>query len=182
MFKSDEEVDRMLSHSRNGARVSILGVGNSPGSHGNNYVGAVRRTTEEKADIAVLANLLGNQATSEMLSLTPPRVSHIKNGLDGKGKPDQKLKEVIDGRLSHLRNRALDKVELFMEMLSTEKSLKMKGRDLASSAERFVNIYEKLGPRNANPAGLSVQVIFHAPRIKESSDYQTIDVEANVGD
>jgi hypothetical protein len=177
MFKSDEEIEVMLKHPNNGAKVIGIGKGSSPNSGGHADGNHIARTTEEKSDIAVLGSLIGNKLAGPMLGVSSHRVSQYKHGHNGNGVINPELVKENELRLGTIRSRAIDKVELFMEMLSTDKAIKMRGRDMASAAEKFVNIYEKLGPKT-HQDGNNIQIIFHAPKVRVSTDYQVIDVEA----
>lgn len=177
LYKSDEEIEVMLSHPNNHARVALLGKGNHFKRDTPHKVHEFR-TVEEKSNIAVLGTLIGNKATGEMMGIDPGRVGNYKNGSDGNGRMNPSLAKENGSRLDSIRTRALDKVELFMEMLTTEKALKMKGRDMASAAEKFVNVFERLGPK-VPVSDRGINIVFFAPKIKEGSEYPVIEVEAS---
>lgn len=176
MFKSDEETERMLEHKNNGTKVIGIGKGGNVNSGGNGKGSEKRLTIEEKSEIGTLATLIGIGYTAELTGEHKSAVSHYKNGINGNGNVNKELREENNKRLNIIRNEAINKVELFMNMLNEEKAAKMKGKDLASTAEKMVNIFDKLGPKS----GINIEratVIFHAPRVRKPEDYQIIDVE-----
>ena len=176
MFKSDAEVESLLNHPNNKAIVIGMGKGNSLNSTRGTDVSRTKRTTEEKSDIAVLGELLGNRVAGPMMGVSSDRVSLYRSGRTGT-RIDEDLRVENAKRLDTIRTKAIDKVELFLEMLNNDKAIKMRGRDMAASAEKMVNIFEKLGPK-VNQPGSNIQIIFHAPKVRASVDYQAIDVEA----
>ena len=178
MFKSDEEVDKMLDHENNGTRVSIKGngKGSNPNSGGN--AGAKRENldTETKAEIAVLASLIGNKKTAEMIDKHPSAVSHYANGHDGLMTRNVDLVERTNAKIDRIKSEVIDKAGMFLSFLDEEKAKKMKGSALASVADKMVSIHDKLTPKIITP-NLGVNIIFHAPRQRNSKDYSVIEVE-----
>ena len=179
IFRDDSEIDRILNHENNKVNHKTIGQGNNQTTRKEEYT---KRPLEEKANIGVLATLLGNKATSDLTGVDPTQVSAYKNATKAIGNgvniKDQELKSELSDRLAPIRNRALDKVDLFMEILSSEKALKMKGRDLASAAKNMVEIYDKLGPKVDNPLFQARTVVFYSPKVRESIDYPVIEIEA----
>lgn len=176
MFKSDSEVKEMLEHKNNGTKVIGIGKGGSNNSGGNGKGSKERLTTEEKSEIGTLATLIGTGYTAELTGEHKSAVSHYKNGINGNGTVNADLREENNKRLNTIREKAIDKATLFMNMLNEEKALKMKGKDLATVADKMVNIFDKLGPKS--PLNIErATVIFHAPRVRKSEDYNIIDVE-----
>ena len=179
IFKTDEEVERILTHKDNKVNHKTIGKGNGRVNIPETYT---PRPVEEKANIGVLATLIGNKAAAELTGVQPSQVSKYKNGVKNTIDsviPDKELRSELSNRLDPIRNKAIDKVSLFLEMLTPEKMTKMKGRDMASSAKSLVEVYDKLGPKVDNPLLNAKTVIFYSPKVKESHDYPVINVEAN---
>lgn len=184
VFKTDEEVEKLLAHPNNGinkikaavdVKIKTLGTGN----HGNHDRGNGKkngnqlRAVEDKADVGVLANLVGNKAAGQLLGVGSTQVSEYKHGRNGSHKSDPNLKSELESRLSFLEEKAVDKVELFLEMISEEKALEMKAGEMASSAEKMVNVLDKLRRRNDKDGANLVrpQIIIHGPALVKSDNY-----------
>lgn len=178
---NDNEVMDLLSHPNNKAKVSILGSGNS-GLQGKTKASEVKpKTLEEKANIGVLAALIGNKETIALTGVNGSQVSNYKHGKSDDGsKKNEDLESELSKRLDPIRNRVLDRVDLFIEALTADKVLKMKGKDIAASAKSMGDLFTKLGPLGGlKGGGNSVTVQFFTPKPKEISDYPVIEVEAS---
>lgn len=162
-FISDEDIEKLLKHKNNGinkvriipeVKIKVLGSGN----HGNQSTdskksGEQLRGVEEKADVGVLATLIGNKGAGLLLGVGPTQVSQYKNGKNGSNVTDIELKTELDSRLGKLEEKAIDKVELFLEMISEEKASALNANEAATSAEKMVNIVDKIRRRNEDRVG-----------------------------
>lgn len=177
MFKSDSELSSLLDHPNNGAIVKIIGQGQddradrTPTSETRKH-----RTIEEKADIALLAAVVGIKGAAELVGATPGVVGRIASGEKADGTPDPTLGKEIKDRL---QGSALVKAEGFLGKLDPEGNLRDQFK-LAHIAEKAVTIYEKLAPK-VPPNQQNIQVVFYAPKARESSDYQVLEVEPQKG-
>lgn len=178
MFKSDEEVEKMVNHENNATRVSIKGngKGSNPNSGGNAGEKREKISIEEKTQIAVLAHLIGNKETANLMDKHESAVSHYKNGHDGLGTRNPELIERTNSKINDIKRDVLDKAGMFLSFLDEEKAKKMKGVALASAASKMVDIHDRLTPKVIQP-NLGVNIVFHAPRQRSSQDYQVISVE-----
>lgn len=180
MFKSDEEVETLIGHKNNHAQIKIIGQGQDDRADRRNSGKRELLTPDQKVQIATLASVLGVKATSELTGKNQSQVSNLKNGKNGVGIKDQELSAEIDNFKESLRTKALSKADQFLEMLGI-------GGDLASDlksaaiAEKVVNIYEKLTPKKEVVQDNRTQIVFYAPRVKESSEYPVIEVETQNG-
>jgi hypothetical protein len=176
MFKSDEEVETLLSHPNNGITKHVfIGRGNNPncGGHGNGSES--RLSIQDKADIATLALLVGNKAAAELTGEHPANVSQIKNGKNGLGKPESGTRAATDRKIGAIKSAALDKVDILLGVINEDKISELGAKDAATTAEKMINIFDKLGPKT--PVIEKANVIFYSPKIRESSSYPIIDVE-----
>lgn len=183
MFKSDEEVNKMLDHENNGTKRNLptveikgQGKGSNPNSGGNAGGKREKLDIETKSEIAVLANLIGTKNTAEMIDKHPSAVSHYKNGHDGLMTRNPELIERTNSKINAIKADVLDKAGMFLSFLDEEKAAKMKGTALATCANKMVEIHDRLTPKIQGP-NLGVTVIFHAPRQRSSQDYSIIEVE-----
>lgn len=157
----DNKVEELLNHVNNSTRVvnvdvEVKRIGS--GNHGNHDSkengngtkknGNQLRDTESKADVGVLAALVGNKAAGQMLGIGATQVSQYSRGLNGSNVSSLELKKELEERLGFLEQKAIDKVDLFLDMIAAEKVIEMKGSDLANSAEKMVNVFDKLRRRN----------------------------------
>jgi hypothetical protein len=176
MYKTDEEAERILNHSLNIAKVSIM---RQPEHQKGIFHEreTPNRTLEEKAQIGTLAHLIGNKNTSELLGIEKSQVTKMKNGKNNLYHPDKELAEKIADNLAPIRNKAIANVEFLLDIVSSKAS-NMSGSKAASAAKSMVEVYDKLGPKNPALNINTPQVVFYAPRVLESNDYPVIEVEA----
>lgn len=178
MYKSDEEVERILNHELNVTRITSLNgpdrfkVGLRPGESKGKTI-----PKEEKANIGTLASLIGNRAAGKLLDLSTSQVSRYQRGNDSYNHPDQEIKDKIADNLAPIRNRAIANVEFLLDVVA-EKASNMSGSKAAQAAKNMVEVYDKLGPKVGVVNLNTPQVVFYAPRVLESRDYPVIEVEA----
>jgi hypothetical protein len=178
MFKSDEEVETLLNHPNNGIiKHSFIGRGNNPSSIGHGNGSGSRLSIQDKADIATLALLVGNKTAAELTGEHPAHVSQIKNGKDGLGRPESGTRAATDRRIGIIKESALDKVDLLLGIISEDKISDgtIGVKDAASTAEKLVNIFDKLGPKTPNIE--RANIVFYSPKVREAASYPIIDVE-----
>jgi hypothetical protein len=181
MFKSDDEIDVLLNHKNNGIVHRGLGKGQNPNSGG--HAGDNKHTydkieLEDKAKLGTLAAIIGNKNASELTGVHPVRLSQFKNGMNG-SKPDEELRPKLLERKAEIQETCISKVDLFLGMLTADRIEAMDTKDIAGSAEKIVNIYEKLGPKNPD-AGNKIMIQFFAPKVRELDEMQVIEVEPAV--
>jgi hypothetical protein len=181
MYKSDDEIEALLNHKNN--KVSHKGIGyggnpNSGGHAGDNKTTYEKIPLEEKAKLGTLAALIGNKNTAELTGLPTARISQFRNGKNG-SKVDESLKMALLERKDKIQDTCISKVDMFLSMLTEDRVESMDTKDIASSAEKIVNIYDKLGPKNPN-AGNQIMIQFYAPKMREVADMVTIEVEPTV--
>ena len=180
MFKSDEETMILLSHPNNGiSKHTFIGRGNNPNCGGNGIGSGSRLTIQDKADIGVLASLVGNKAAAELIGEEYSAVSKYKNGINGLGKSESGTKAAIANRFAPIRDSALDKVAMLLNVINADKADKLDAKGAAIAAEKMVSIVEKLGPKV--PMIEKAVINFYSPKLRESSSYPIIDVEPIVG-
>ena len=181
MFKTDEELNKLLDHPNNKTRnvVKVLGIGQDDRSDRTPETRREKRSLEEKIDIGLLASVVGIKDAAKLIGTTPGVVSRIAAGENSQGKPDQELSARLDDRKNKLREKALEKAELFLDMVDGSGESHSEFQRI-HTAEKAVTIFERLepkGPVNQN----NVQVNFYAPRMKSEEDYQVIDVVPQKG-
>jgi len=192
LFRSDEEIDELLSHDNNGAKtknnstVKIKNIGS--GNHLNHDHGDKKsgdhsqvRGAAEQAKIAVLAEVVGNKAASEMTGVGETQVSQHKNGKNSNNDISTELVNNTTGKLNYLSDKASDKVDLFLNMLSSDKIEDMKPKDIATAAGKMTDIAMKLKTRSPNPFGPDgghgrPQIHFYAPVQLNVEEYITKEV------
>jgi len=176
LFKSDEEVESLLSHRLNLTRVASIGGPDRTGQKIPNPRGE-NIPVEEKAQIGTLARLIGSKNAGELLNLDNSQVSKYARGNDSYNHPSPEIREKIEDNLAPIRSRALANVEFLLDVVA-EKASKMNGSNAAKAAKSMVEVYEKLGPKNPTLNINTPQVVFYAPRVLESKDYPVLEVEA----
>jgi hypothetical protein len=179
MFKSDSEVESLISHPNNVIHKTI-GTGN----HGKGGVkeGSVQSppNEESRARIAILATILGDKTAAEMTGVDRSYATKFRNGQKLDSSPDQSLEKELISRRGTIQSKALEKAELFLDMIGVNSDL---NDDVKRSniADRVVSIFERLAPKTPTINAENAQIVFYAPKIKESTEYPVIDVEAQAG-
>lgn len=180
MFKTDAEVEELLNHSNNRVRIDHKGNGqgqnpNSGGHASDDGKSYLKLPVEEKAKVGTLASLIGNKNTSALTGIGETRVSQLKRGMNG-SKADPELRKELAEQKSEIQKTALSKVDIFMSMLTEDRISGMDTKDIATSAAKMVDIYDKLGPKNPN-IGANVSIQFFAPKLRDINDMAVIEVE-----
>lgn len=178
MFKSDSETEKLLL-SPNNILHKTLGAGNHGNGGNRNGTSHQVLTEESRARIGLLASLIGDKATSELTGVQRPSVTNLKNGKTLAGKPDEILQKNLDIRRGVIQEKALEKVELFVDMLGNSDLNDDVKR--SSIAERVASIFDKLTPKTPTINAERAQIIFYSPKVKESTQYPIIEVEAQNG-
>ena len=169
MFKTDEQVIKLLSHKNNNTVLhKTIGSGNHGNGGNRNGVKWSPLAPEEKADAVIFSHFFGVKAAGELVGKPHGEISRFK---------DQKLvKMELKDRISGIQERVLDKVDAFLEMVSEEKDLSDSIK-AATVAEKVVNIYERLAPKNQVLGIQANQVVFYAPKLKPAEEYPVIEME-----
>lgn len=185
-FRDDEEVDRLLGHENNACVVTDVIVKNvvkGSGNHGKHDRGDKKsgdqlRDTSSKADVGVLAEIIGNKGAGELLGVGETQVSQYRNGKNGSNVTDIELRREMDQRLGKLEEKTIDKVDLFLKLISEEKVDELKASDMASGAEKMVNVLDKLRRRHEKSGDLAVKptIHIHGPAMVKSDTYLTKEV------
>lgn len=155
------------------------------GQHGNqgNKVGTEhkRLSPEVKANVAVLARLVGNKAAEKVTGISQVTVGKYANGKDSNGEINPEHKKRVEDRLEGLGEKATQVIDNVLErLLDPARLADAKARDLGSIAANISSVVERLkGRNNVVVAG---QVILMAPKEQKLENYQTIDVEARILD
>ncbi len=175
MYKSDKEIEELLLHPNNGVKHHFIGQGNNPKSQGQAGGEHKKLSVEEKADIGVLARVVGNKNTSELTGMEVARVGQFKRGLNGNS-PDLKLRAEIGERIAPIQSKALDKVDLLLGLINEDKVSDLSPKDAAYTAEKMTSIFERLKP--SSPIQIDrAEIHFYAPPQKKVDEYPIIDVE-----
>ena len=176
IYKSDEETEALLNHPKNGLKkvgvnIKIIGSGNH-GNCGNKSGSSSIRTTEDKAQIAVLAEVVGTVNASELLGMEKGQVSAYKNGMNSNRDQDLELRAAVDKKLGKIQDKALAKVDQLLDIFADEKMSELKAGEIPSAMERLVNIHEKVAARNGNGTGSQKPtVILYAPKQINITEY-----------
>jgi hypothetical protein len=184
IYKTDEEIEALLEHPNNGLKkinveVKIIGSGN----HGNQSeegknAGNQRRELETKVNIGTLAHLIGGKSTSELTGISESQISKYKNGKNSSNVVKSEIVEAIDERLGNVSKKALDRVEVLMDLFVEDKMNELKAGEIPSAAEKLVSIFEKVNKsndKNGNNASKPTVVIY-APRQLNINEYITKEV------
>lgn len=176
IYKTDAEIEKLLNHPKNGLKklnveVKIIG----PGNHGNgkNSSGQHKeRTLEDKADIAVLAELVGTKGAAEILNMNHGQVSSYKSGMNSSREVEEGLRARTDAKLGKISDKALEKVDKLLEIFAEDKMSELKAGEIPSAMERLVNVHEKVSARNGSlDSKVKPTVILYAPKQININEY-----------
>ena len=180
IYRTDRDIDELLGHENNVfksdyANIKKLGLGN----HGNHDNGNGKkngnqiRDSQQQVDVAVLDEIIGGKATSKLLDIGETQDSQHRNGKNSNNDVSIELVKEKEKRLELLGEKAIDKVDLFLNMIKQEKVEEMKVKDIASSAEKMVNIHDKIRRRNENRLNenMRAQINFFGPTQVKVDEY-----------
>jgi predicted transcriptional regulator len=129
---------------------------------------------------------ISNEGTGENIArafgISPSSVSAYKVGAHSTtsyDKPNQDLFDKITGHKQRITKRALKTALSALSHLTPENLSNVKARDLAAIAKDMTAIIADMEPKvpiNQNNQQNNVQFVFMAPRVREISEYQTIQV------
>jgi len=173
MYKTDEEIEELLNHKNNGlVKHKIIGSGNH-GNHSSTKQPDKKRTTEEKVEVAVLANLIGVKAAAVATDNHESTVSKFSRGLGTNNRPEVELVNGIEKRLGSVSEKVVDKVDILMEIFAEEKMAELKPNELPVAIEKMVSVVEKINKINGKDGSNSSRpvVIIHAPRQQPLEQY-----------
>lgn len=180
MYKSDDEVEEMLGHRNNGlVKIKIIGQGNHGNQSHEKKKTERKDTVEQKAEVAVLASLIGNKMAGEITDTHPATVSKLVNGKNTNNTPDPALVSEVDKRLGRISDKAAEKVEVLLDIFQSEKMDELKASEIPQAAEKFVGIIERIRKGNDKNNGSGVSrpvVIIHAPQQQTIEQYITKEV------
>lgn len=178
MFKEDLEIETLLNHPRNILHKSI-GQGKSVFPHPNGIGSESRLTIQDKAEIAILATLVGNKAAAKLTGEDPSNVSRMKNGVTNNGGEDASIRAATAAKLAPIQAKAVDKVDMLLNIIREDNLGDLGPKDAAITAEKLVNIFEKITPVKVTDN--RINVVFYSPAKREVSSYPIIDVEPAIG-
>lgn len=130
-----------------------------------------------KKIIAAVAIESGDKkGTAEAFNLSRQAVTNISNAKSADGKkPDVEIKDFVEKRRESAAEIALTKTMEAFNLITGDKLSKASARDLASIAKDSASVYDKLSGRGVG-AGAGVKINIYAPQIRDSKDYDVIEV------
>lgn len=180
MYKTDDEVAELLNHKNNGlVKIKIIGQGNHGNqSHAPKDYSDAKDTTEKKAEVAVIATLVGQKMAAAITNTHPATVNKLVNGKNTNNDPDPALVSEVDKRLGRISDKAAEKVEVLLDIFAEDKMDGLKASEVPVAAEKLMNIIEKVRKGNdRNGGGVSRPVvIIHAPQQQTIEQYITKEV------
>ncbi len=167
MFKTDEQIDKLLNHKNNSLVVTHKTIGS--GNHDNHRINGKKNpiTVPEKVDAVIFSHFFGIKPAAELINKQPAQISSYRR--------NPEVKDTLKLRIGSIQDKVLDKVDAFLDMVSSEKDLSDSIK-AATVAEKVVNVYERLAPKIAGPTN-QVQVVFYAPKLKPAAEYPIVEVE-----
>jgi len=155
-------------------------------NHGRNP-GSSSFTIEEKANVAVLAEIVGNKEASEILHMPQQQVgqmtlAHEMNGFSKSNQFSEELQEAIDEKKPKKDSIASKAVDIILASFTALTPLVsgggVKARDLASIAKDASSVVKNLSD---DKKGSGITVIIQAPREKSISEFETIKIGVAIG-
>lgn len=171
VFKTDEEIKALLEHPNNGlnkVKVHIIGSGNHGNqSHDDKKAGNQHRSTESKAQVAILAEVLdSNKVAGELLGVGPTQVSQYRSGKNANNIVDAELVRARNEKLNGITKKVVDRVDTLMDIFVEEKLADLKASEIPGAAEKLIGIFDKINRKDegSNGNGKGVVVNLFAPK------------------
>ncbi len=124
----------------------------------------------------VLRSVIGSLASqgesvkqiAKDFNVTPNQVISAKNS------PKPEIKDAIRDSMSRVKELALDKLMLSLNLMTPDKFDAADLKTLSIVSSNMSRVIDKLTPRDANSS--NTQLIVYAPQMKDESKYKVIDV------
>src|SRR4030067_3186850 len=170
-FKTDEEIESLLNHPKNGLKkinvqVKIIGSGNhGKQSEDSKKSGEQHRDLESKANVAVLAEFIGNKNAGLLMGMGPTQVSQYKNGKNASNVVKTDLVHAIDERLEKISKKTVNRVNTLLNIFVEDKMNELKPNEIPQAAKSLIEIFEKVNKSSDKNAGLvnKPSVVIYAP-------------------
>lgn len=179
MFLNNTQVEERLKSEKNLANASWLPCNakspetqvtitektiHSPGKNGVNL------SKEERTEIAIQSRLGESQvAIARDHGITQANVSSIERGKT-KGIDEKK----VEGVISSVKDRALDRLMTSLGLLSDDKLSGCSAKDLSVIASNMGRVVEKITPKETAPD--NINFIIYSPELKQERAYDVIEI------
>ena len=116
--------------------------------------------------IANVANALGLDKNS---------VAQNKHGRTVHNKENPELKDRLERDLAHVRDKAMDRLLMSLDLLDDDKIGKASAKDISSISSSMAKVMQSTLPKDSNNR-LQAQLIVYAPSFVNRQEYEVIEV------
>jgi hypothetical protein len=140
--------------------------------------GAADRTTEQRADIALMGTVLGNSLASDLLGVSTASPSLHRRGLvNHEDDLDFDLSKVVKRKLHKIRNKSADALIKVLDMADTNQmydAIKT-AKDAVFVANQLANVVQKVQPQEQEQKP-TAQFVIIQPTVRTVEQYEVINV------
>ena len=137
---------------------------------------ASRLSFEEQVLVGSTSRLIGSKNTSDMFNISRTHAKNLALGqLDYASGPKKELAERIYGKLSDVRDKAVERLMESLELLDEEKMKSCNAKDLSAVAANMARVVDRTIPKESNEIN-RLNLVVYAPRLKEVKEFEMVEV------
>ena len=133
---------------------------------------------EIKSAVAILsAHDVPQTEIARLFGISDSSVSNFANGMDNNRKPDKQLTNDIQSEREEIERAALEKTMMTLGLIETEDIMMLGAKDKSIVAQNLSKVAANMqGKTQVNDN--RVQMIIHAPKVRQDYHYQEIEVNS----
>jgi len=130
---------------------------------------------EMKTLAGLLANFDTTRNVAKALGLNHATVNDARNGENSHGRPSPELKARLEGDLSKVRDKALDRLLSSLDFITDEKLEKCSAKDVAGISASMAKVVATTLPKDTESA-IHAQLIVYAPTQINESKFEVVEL------
>ena len=112
---------------------------------------------------------------ADALGMDKNSVAQNKHGRTAHGKENPELKDRLERDLGHVRDKAMDRLLMSLDLLDDDKIGKASAKDISSISSNMAKVMQSTLPKDSNNR-LQAQLIVYAPSFVNRAEYEVIEV------
>ena len=167
-FEQEKESDEPLESEKD-CRASVRQ------HHSGRRVGTKNSSIELHHAAGLLAQSDTIKNVANALGLDKNSVAQNKHGRTVHGRENPELKSRLETDLSTVRDKAMDRLLMSLDLLDDDKIGKASAKDISSISSNMAKVMQSTLPKDSNNR-LQAQLIVYAPSFVNRAEYEVIEV------
>lgn len=148
-----------------------------------NKQSSTKRDIEHQSTIGALARIAPRDLVADITGTSPAQVANLANGrpsgYNEGATQDEELLHKINQKLGRASDTAIDKLQAALGLISQEKLLNSKARELSAIAKDMATIADKARPVLKDENTRAPHIVFYAPRFHKEDFYDVVEVKSS---